>query len=195
MDCDRHDITRALALGPGESAWSARHEAVHDALVDAGRCWAAGRAPDGGRGWREALEPAVRAYLTHGAADLRDAALRTLAVYWGLPTYEEIAAAMSREDADAGVRATALDGWAAYARGRGGAAARRAALGEFAARLRDRSEPALVRAAAYRALLGASGVLDDVPPPQVAKLLDVFDDVDARVDWGLVDRAAGGAPG
>lgn len=177
-------IQNVLAAGPGTGAWSAEREAVFDALIDAGKSWAMSTVPDGGRGWREALEAPVRAYLTHPYPDLREAALRTLASYWALPAYRGVAHELARDDPDPDVRATALGAWAEYFRGTNDGPV----LNELGRRLGGQGEPDGVRAEAYRGLLIVSGHLDRVPREEVSDLLDVFEDVDGRVDWALVER-------
>ena len=184
VECDIERIERDFLAGPGEAQWSEQRDAVYDALIDAGKCWTVGDVPNDGRGWREALEPVVRSYLDHPSEDLREGALRTLTVYWALDGYRDAALAMGRADPDPGVRATALDGLAAYAR----LGADPELTAELAGKLRDPLQPPLVRTAAYRALLAASGYLASIPPRRRPDLLDVFDDVDGRVDWSLVDR-------
>lgn len=47
-----------------------------------------------------------------------------------------------------------------------------------------------LRGVAYRGLLSTLGYLDRVPPSDASALLDVFDDVDSRVDWELVAQLA-----
>ena len=146
-------------------------ETVADAIIDLGKQCGSAHAPT------------VVPFLTHPSAEVRAAAIRSLAFYWGLLAYREQAAKMMNEDPDVEVRVVAMMGWSELAPKQD-----RATLLRLREILGDRSLPPYLRANAFDSLLSLAEV-----PFDVHRLHNVPVDatLDAHIDWAWVDRLCG----
>jgi hypothetical protein len=140
---------------------------VHDVLIDIGK-----------EGLHSLVEDVAR-LLHHPEGAARGAAIRVLAFYWKLDDYRAVAENMMRDDPDSGVRAIALMAWAGYSAGTRDYQVMR----RLYAILRDPEEDQEVRANAYPNLLAVGACPKSEWPND-----DVYGNIDAGVDWALLDR-------
>jgi len=150
---------------------SSHPETVADAIIDLGKQCGSSHAPS------------VVPFLTHPSAEVRAAAIRSLAFYWGLPAYREQAARMMNEDPDVEVRVVAMMGWSGLAPKQDRATLLR--LREF---LADRSLPPYLRANAFDSILSLAEVPFDV---HRRHNVPVDATLDTHIDWVWIDKLCG----
>lgn len=140
-------------------------EAVYDAIISAGK-------KD-----RFDLRHMIEPFLSNPDPGLREAALKTLAFYWRLPEYEEIARTKLRDDEDPDVRAAAALALGGYAHGN---------LDNLPLLLDvtlDADEDEDVRDIAYSSALIVAGVTKREYPME-----QTWPGFEARANWRLLAR-------
>lgn len=129
-------------------------------------------------------EPSVAGFLDSTSPELRSAAIRVLAFYWGLPAYRALAHELARAEPDPDARSVAIMAWASYARETGAMDV----LRELAGILLQTDDDRVVRVAAYQGLMSVAGVTADLRsrPLMEGPLEDAL-------DWDLLRRILDGS--